>query len=193
MMAVTEGQVHTLVIALALAAGMENPLTQSVANRYQEAKRNLIESADLMPAGNYGFRLTPEQRTFGEWIGHTAISVEGFCAAIRGTTPPDTKQIHELKDKPQLTAALKASFAACDTTLEEMTDAKALAPLTKGDYPVQHMVALIASLNQHYGNLVGYLRSKGVTPPSTARRTLRIPEHSGKAPKPEPPRPLERR
>lgn len=184
---------HTLLFALALAAGMENPLTQSVANRYQDAKRNLVESADLMPAENYGFRLTPEQRTFGEWIGHTAVSVHGLCAAIRGVTPPDTKRLHTLTGKSELSAALKASFTACDTALEGMTDSKALAPLPKGDYPVQHMVALIALLNQHYGNLVGYLRMKGLTPPSTARHTMRIPEQSGKAPKPEPPRPIEPR
>jgi hypothetical protein len=185
--------VHTLLLALTLAAGMENPLTKSVANRYQEAKRNLVESADLMPAESYGFRLTPGQRPFGEWIGHTAISVHGLCASIRGVAPPDTKRLHALTGKPQLTAALKESFTACDTALEGMTDSKALAPLPKGDYPVQHMVALIALLNQHYGNLVGYLRMKGLTPPSTARRTMRTPEQSGKAPKPEPPRPIERR
>ena len=34
---------------------------------------------------------------------------------------------------------------------------------------VQGMVALIASDNEHYGNLVGYLRAQGITPPSTAR------------------------
>jgi hypothetical protein len=53
-----------------------------------------------------------------------------------------------------------------------MTDAKATAQATVADrkvYPVQPMVSLVASLNEHYGNLVGYLRSKGIVPPSSAR------------------------
>jgi hypothetical protein len=32
------------------------------------------------------------------------------------------------------------------------------------------MIGVVVSGNEHYGNLVGYLRSKGITPPSTAHK-----------------------
>ena len=53
-----------------------------------------------------------------------------------------------------------------------MTDERALTITTIGMkqvYPVTYMVNMAAGLNEHHGNLVGYLRAKGITPPSTAR------------------------
>jgi hypothetical protein len=35
--------------------------------------------------------------------------------------------------------------------------------------PVNAMVGLLTNMASHYGNMVGYLRAKGITPPSTAR------------------------
>jgi hypothetical protein len=56
--------------------------------------------------------------------------------------------------------------------LGEMTDRKATTEITIGNrklYPVTPMIGIVASLNEHYGNMVGYLRSKGIVPPSSAR------------------------
>ena len=53
-----------------------------------------------------------------------------------------------------------------------MDDTKAVAEIAFNGrkYPaVQVMIGLVASLSEHYGNLVGYLRSKGIEPPSTTR------------------------
>ena len=41
-------------------------------------------------------------------------------------------------------------------------------PLTQA-VTVKAMISLVASLQEHYGNLVGYLRTKGIVPPSSAR------------------------
>jgi hypothetical protein len=144
----------TLVL-LALAA--DDPVTQAILNRYADAKRNLIEAAEVMPEEHYSFRLTESQRTYGEWIGHTAIAV-GSCGGNRPSGKPASKA--------ELVQALKDAFAGCDRALESAPDRKTLADA----------VSLIAMLNSHYGNLVGYLRVKGITPPSSARRTMRATE-----------------
>ncbi len=162
-------------LALALAA---DPLTQVVRNRYYQAKENLVATAEMMPEQDYSFRLSPPQRTFGEWIGHTAMSMYGFCATIRGAAQPDTRRLDDLKTKPDLVKALHEALAYCDESFGGMTDQKALTEVNIGTRrvaPVQGMVGLIASLNEHYGNLVGYLRVKGLTPPSSAR-PVKIPE-----------------
>lgn len=150
----------------------ESPLTQVVMSRYQSIRQNLIETADVMPESDYGFRLTPPQRPFGEWIGHTALLNYNLCAAVRGVKPPDTSRLQGLTGKAELKKALAESFDYCDTALKAMDDKKALAEIKIGDrtiYPVQAMISLVAALNEHYGNLVGYMRSKGIVPPSTAR------------------------
>jgi hypothetical protein len=155
-----------------LLAQLGNPLTEAVTGRYKAVSQNLIETAEVMPEEFYSYRLTPAQRPFGEWIGHTAMGNYNFCAAIKGEKPPETKHLHEMSGKAQLSKALLESFQYCDAALKDMNDRKALAEIVAGDkkiYPVQGMVALVSSDNEHYGNLVGYLRSKGLTPPSTAR------------------------
>jgi hypothetical protein len=156
----------------ALAQSSSNPLTDAVMGRYHTIRQNLIETAEAMPEEQYGFRLTPEQRPFGEWIGHTAMGNYFFCSTIKGEPAPDTSHLHHLTRKADLVETLRKSFDYCDGALQGMADNKALAENAAGGkevYPVQGMIGLLASDNEHYGNLVGYLRAKGITPPSTAR------------------------
>jgi hypothetical protein len=150
-----------------------NPLTDAVMSRYKAIRQNLVEAAQAMPEEHYGFRLTPEQRPFGEWIGHTAMGNMSYCATIKGEASPDTGHVHQLTAKADLVEAIQKSFEYCDEALKGMTDQRALGEITVGGknvYPVQGMIGVVASGNEHYGNLVGYLRSKGITPPSSARK-----------------------
>jgi len=155
-----------------LAACAQNPLTDAVMARYKSVRQSLIESAEVMPADAYSYRLTSGQRTFGEWVAHVATGNYGYCAVIKGEKTPDTAHLHDATDKSVLSEALKKSFDYCDAALAGMTDGKALTAATVGGrqvYPVTGMVNLVASGNEHYGNMVGYMRSKNITPPSTAR------------------------
>ncbi len=150
-----------------------NPLTQAVTARYNSAKQNLVEAAEAMPDSDYGYQLTKEQRPFSGWIEHTAMGNYSLCSAINGQPPPEVSHAaHGLTNKADLVKALRDSFTYCDSVLKGMDDKTAL--LEKGGkYPVTAMISLVASLNEHYGNVVGYLRTKGVTPPSTARAQKR--------------------
>jgi uncharacterized damage-inducible protein DinB len=161
-----------LLAAVTLAAQAQNPLTDAVMARYKNIRQSLIDSAGVMPPDAYSFRLTSAQRTFAEWVGHVATGNYGYCAVIKGEKTPDTSHIHDATAKAVLSEALKKSFEYCDAALAEMTDAKALTAASLGGrqvYPVTGMVNLVASGNEHYGNMVGYMRAKGITPPSTAR------------------------
>ncbi len=158
---------------VSLAAYAQGPLMQSILPRYETAKKNLIESAELMPAGDYGYKLSPPQRSFGEWIEHNVSMNYGQCSALRGEAPPKDKMPKGMTAKADLEAALKESFEYCDKAFMPMDDQKALmerdAPGGKKMVPANTMIGLLNSWNQHYGNLVGYMRTKGLTPPSTAR------------------------
>jgi hypothetical protein len=162
-----------LLAVCAAALAQSNPLTEAVKARYQGMKQNLVETADLFPDADYDYKLTPAQRTFGEWIGHTALATYSACAGIKGEKVPEAAQkAAKAHSKAEASKALREAFAYCDASLEGMTDAKAMAAIDLGGkpvYPAQGMVALIANTNEHYGNLVGYVRSKGMVPPSTAR------------------------
>lgn len=164
------GRSHPYVMALALAGALQaqsgNPLLAAVRERFDRIRLDLEESADLMPEEKYGFRLTPAQRTFGEWIGHTAAGLYGYCSAIKGEARPEAaKHVEHGKTKAELSRGIKEAFAYCDAALKATSDQQLL------DSParVRGAINLIASPNEHYGNVVGYLRASGFVPPSTAR------------------------
>ncbi len=165
-----------LFLMLACVAGAQpprGPIMSSILPRYEIAKLNLIEAAEQMPAGEYSYRLTPPQRSFGEWIDHNAKMNYSWCAQAIGEPAPTTAaKVSASSPKAELVDALKASFAYCDPVFSTMTDEKAvqsIGPEGKKVYPVDRLVGLLANWNEHYGNLVGYLRTKGLTPPSTLR------------------------
>ena len=157
----------------AVGAFAQSPLVDAINSQYKPMKLNFIEGAAAIPEADYAFRLTPPQRPLGEWISHTAQGNFTRCAAMLGKpVPPEAKQAGDAKAKADIQKSLAASFYYCDDVLKTITDQAALTEVTIGgkkSYPVAAMVSLIASLNEHYGNMVGYLRMKGITPPSTAR------------------------
>src|SRR5690349_15122783 len=101
------------VLWLALAAApvfAQNPMTDAIKGAYGRMKQNLIETAEAMPEGDYGYRLTKEQRPFGDWLEHVAMGNYGYCSAMRGAQPPDAaKSLQALKAKSEIQQALKAS------------------------------------------------------------------------------------
>ena len=65
-----------------------------------------------------------------------------------------------------MSQALKDSFAYCAAALDPIDDQKVLAS-PQMTYALLHIVV---HNNEIYGNIVGYLRSSGIVPPSTASR-----------------------
>jgi uncharacterized damage-inducible protein DinB len=149
----------------------QNNLTATATERYFNVVRsNLEESADAMPAEKYAFRLTEGQMSFAEWLIHSAQRNYRDCAVLKGeSTPVAEKQAASLKEKAEVTQALKASFAYCAEALQQTTDQKAISSADMS-YAFLHVVV---HNNEIYGNVVGYLRVAGILPPSTARRQKR--------------------
>lgn len=157
-----------LLLASASAAQAQDKLVPVGTERYfNSIRRNLEAAADVMPADKYDFRLTSGQMTFGEWMIHSAQRNYADCAVLKGETAPFTaQQLAALKDKDSISKALKDSFAYCAATFAALDDQKAMAtPQTT--YAFLHV---LIHNNEIYGNVVGYLRSNGIVPPSTAGR-----------------------
>jgi hypothetical protein len=47
---------------------------RAIKARYDTIKRDIVDAAEAMPESEYGFRATPQVRTFAEIIGHIADS-----------------------------------------------------------------------------------------------------------------------
>jgi uncharacterized damage-inducible protein DinB len=150
-----------------------NALMQTLKSLYEEGKRNVIESAELLPEADYGFKPTPEVRSFGETLGHIANANYRICARVKGEESPNTANLEKHASKAEFVKALKDSYAYCDGAFEGMTDEKALELIKVGGSEVpraRSLIGLVKHDDHEYGKLVMYLRLKGLVPPSTARR-----------------------
>ncbi len=154
-----------------VAAQQPGPVLSAVIPQYDSAKRNFVEAAEAMPEAEYQFKLTPAQRAWADWVDHTAGMNLRMCSQMKGEAAPAQSNGAD-KSKPALVKAIRDSFEYCDGVMKAMTDEAAVKEVSVGQRrttPLALMVSQIAQLNSHYGNMVGYLRVKGITPPSTAR------------------------
>jgi hypothetical protein len=162
-----------LCFALSLLNAQNNLTTTMVQRYFTGVRKNLEASADIMPADKYSFRLTPDQMTFGQWLIHSIERNYTDCATLKGEPVPDEqKQAASLKDKAEISKALKDSFAYCAAALGTIDDQKVLSS-PQLSYSFMHVAV---HNNEIYGNIVGYMRSSGIVPPSTVARLSQQPK-----------------
>jgi hypothetical protein len=160
------------VIPTAVAAPPPEPLTSVLRESYQTMRAYIIASAELMPEDKYGFKVNPHARTFADWMKHTIEMNYSACSTPRGVAAPNLQTLEQANSKQRLTALLTEAFEFCDPAFRNITDAKLMTGVPRGGrviYPVTSLIGLTNSLHEHYGNVIGYLRSNGITPPSTLR------------------------
>lgn len=154
-----------------------NPITQALRATWTEAKTNLRRSADVMPEAKYSFKPVESVRTYGAILAHVAGAAYEFCAAAKGEKPPHLEAEFEksAKTKAEIVKALDGSIAYCDEVYKTLDDAKAaqVVPGAFGGPAAARATGLIGNtghFQEHYGNLVTYLRINGLVPPSSAPR-----------------------
>jgi uncharacterized damage-inducible protein DinB len=147
-----------------------NPITASEKGFYSFVSGVVIGAAQKMPEENYGFKPTPEVRSFGQIVGHVADAQYMFCALAQGEPNP-AKGIEKTKtSKADLVAALKDAVAYCNKAFDSMTDAKGSQMVKFMNYDVAKLTVFsinTAHTDEHYGNIVTYLRIKGIVPPTS--------------------------
>lgn len=151
-----------------------NPLVEGQQVVYNMVKNNIIRAAEKMPEENYSFRPVPEVMSFAEMLGHVADSQYSYCASVTGERKPAAGlQKKPNLSKAELVAALKEAFAVCDQAMASLTDARAVELVPFFGRQVPRLTILTfhtAHIDEHYGNLVTYMRMKGLVPPSSEGR-----------------------
>jgi uncharacterized damage-inducible protein DinB len=154
-------------------AASSNPITASEKGFYTVVSGEVIAAAEKMPEQNYSFKPTPEVRSFGQIVGHAADAQYFFCATATGEPSP-MKDIEKTKtSKADLVTALKDAVAYCNKAYAGMTDAQGSQTVKLMNYDMAKLTVLsvnTAHIDEHYGNMVTYLRIKGIIPPSSEKR-----------------------
>jgi uncharacterized damage-inducible protein DinB len=160
-------------------AQSSNPLTGGATFHYRIIKDYVTRTAQKIPEADYAFRPTPEVRSVAQLIGHLADSNYRLCSAITAQDPPiDAGIERDKRTKADLVTALGESFAYCDKEYASMTDSSGTR-IVKFDaggegarVPVQMPRLSVLAFHtahafEHYGNLVTYMRLRGIVPPSS--------------------------
>ena len=153
-------------------------LTASAKAMNATIRRDIAEAADAMPAGDYGFTPTPDVRSFAQLVGHLTNANFFFCSQAKGAPRPSTTNFERETDKAALMKGLTEALAYCDGVYS-MSDAEFSQAVTMDGFPGMNpktttsrgavLIFNTTHNNEHYGNIVVYLRLKGKVPPSTAR------------------------
>jgi uncharacterized damage-inducible protein DinB len=150
-----------------------NPITASEKGLYSFVSNAVVGAAQKMPEENYSFKPTPEVRSFGQLVGHVADASYAFCSLATGEANP-AKDIEKTKtSKADLVAALKDGVAYCTKAFDSMTDAKGSQTVKFMSFDLAKLTMFslnTAHTDEHYGNMVTYLRLKGIVPPTSENR-----------------------
>ena len=147
-------------------------MTGAVNAVYQMAKPWIVKSAAMMSEENYKWQPTPEVRTFARLIAHIADDNNVFCGTVIGEKVAfgAVEKALGTGSKADLQKALDDSFLVCDKAFA-LGDDKLMNETASSIGGVQPKLGVLAFNNahimEHYGNIITYMRLRGLVPPSS--------------------------
>jgi len=167
----------------AAAPAGSQPLVSELATAFTTVAEDLRAAAGKMPADRYGYRPVEGVRSFGQVIAHVSGAHFLYCsqAAGRRMEADLARRMSERRPfsdvgtaasartygKEELVPLLTESIAFCQGVYAQHGAAAAPPPSAAA---ARALIGNVAHDNEHYGNLVTYLRLNGLVPPSTEPR-----------------------
>jgi len=149
------------------ATGLASDFRAMFTKHWQVAREFTLAVAEAMPEGDYGFRPTPEQPTFGRLMTHIAAQNSSSCASAAGTTPLPEPSV---ADKETAIRFLAETFNKCVKDLDAMSSGQFDRDVyTFQGEPVLAREALwytFTHMAHHRGQAEIYLRLKNIKPPA---------------------------
>ncbi len=172
--------------ALITACFAQQSLTPAIERLFNKIESDILTTAEAMPEDKFNF--TPESlsiknsnfkgvRTFAGQILHLATDNIFMWSAITGdSVRADIEDVNgpkTLKGKKEIIEYLKSSFAIGRKAISTLTNKNAMDEI---DYRWRKLPRLdltfyaLTHSNEHYGQMVVYLRMCGITPPPTVNQ-----------------------
>lgn len=159
-------------------SGMTTTTAASPAKVYDQllsmVEHEMVPLAEAMPADKYNFAPANGNfqgvRTFGAQIKHVIGTNYAFFGDVASMKPANMPKISDLQTKDQIVQALKDSFAfghQAIATLTAQNAFEAIKPMDGVNTRAGMAAFAIIHMNDHFGQLVEYLRMNGMVPPSS--------------------------
>jgi uncharacterized damage-inducible protein DinB len=133
----------------------------------QTSKNFTVKVAEAMPEENYGFKLTPEQMSFGGQLTHLSQALSYFLSTFAGEKPNGGKPASE--SKADVIAYVKSSYDKAISQVSELTPEQIHKSYKFGGQGsrtgVDLLLGILDHCTNHRASAEMYLRAKGITPP----------------------------
>jgi uncharacterized damage-inducible protein DinB len=159
-----------LVISASGFGQSADPVIASSERLFTIAKTDVLKSVDKVSDELWTYQPTPQVRTFGQLFAHIADGQYEFCSAAVEPSMIDKGVEKKLKTKAEVVAALKDAFAYCEKSYASLTKDRALETVKAFGGQMTRISVMdfnAAHTMEHYGNLVTYMRLKGIVPPTS--------------------------
>ena len=139
---------------------------------WMAAHNYIVRSAELMSEADFAFKPVATVRSFAQIVAHVADDEMGWCAQILGEPLKQTQVEKTLTAKADVIKVIRDAGTYCEKAYG-ISDAQAAAVTTiwGGQQPkIRGLMDNAAHDWEHYGNIVTYMRIKGMVPPSSQGR-----------------------
>jgi uncharacterized damage-inducible protein DinB len=168
------------------AAGTIATPSQALDSELTLIEQEMMSAVKAMPAEKFSFApsaaiFVPAQgtefqgvRTFAQQASHVAQANYFFYGIVSGLKPDvDVRALAKLTNKEDVVAALAGSFSFAHKAIATLTPANAFEVVKTSEPGLQTRATFaafgIAHANDHYGQIVEYLRMNGIVPPASAQ------------------------
>ena len=139
-------------------------------------EQEFVGAAEAMPADKFNFAPPASAgtftgvRTFSAEIKHVTVANYNYFKAFNVPGGKTRDEIEKLTDRGQILDALKGSFQYAHAAISTITPENAFTALNaKGATRAGLAAGGIAHPQDHYGQMVEYLRMNGVVPPASRK------------------------
>ncbi|WKN42367.1 DinB family protein [Tunicatimonas pelagia] len=150
----------------------QSQFQNETANFLTTASDKIMQLAEAVPEDKYDWSPQEGVRSFSGVL-HHVVSANYFFATKMGAELPEGVNMETLKDdlstKEDYAAALKQSFEVVQEALKNADEAS-LSEKVEFPFPGEYTgmstaLILLSHANEHLGQLIGYTRMNGITPP----------------------------
>ncbi len=157
-----------------MAMGAEQSPAQVYAKLLSSQAKEVISAAEAMPADKFNFAPSTGDfkgvRTFGEQVAHIAAAQYYYFGNFGVKSSVNGDELEKLTGKDNVVKALKESYAFENQAVATMTASNAFAVVGAHDSTRAGLAAgCLAHTNDHYGQMVVYLRMNGIIPPASRK------------------------
>jgi uncharacterized damage-inducible protein DinB len=161
----------------------QQSISPAIERQFNKIENDILSSAQAMPEDKFNF--TPESlniknsdfkgvRTFGGQIMHLATdNILIWSAITNASVRADIEDVNgpkNIKSKKDVIDYLKSSFAIGQNAISTLTTQNAMTPVEFRGRQLSKLDLAFYALthaNEHYGQMVIYLRMCGIIPPPT--------------------------